>query len=236
VFVPGLTDPGVQILAEARNNTGLTGFGANKAQNYISAVDTTKPSIQIEVPRDGALFTLNQQVTPKFACSDGGVVESCTGAPVTADGHLDTSAVGQYEFTVTAVDISGNTITKTVRYSVGFFFGFRPPIDNQPTLNTGKAGHTIPVKWALQDAAGTFISDLNTVTSITSERFTCPSGTPSDPLEETTTASLVSLKYDAANNQFVYTWTTQKSWAGTCRRLFLALQDGSVHAADFQFK
>jgi hypothetical protein len=236
VFVPGLTDPGVQILAEARNNTGLTGFGANKAQNYISAVDTTKPSIQIDVPRDGALFTLNQQVTPKFACSDGGVVASCTGAPLTADGHLDTSAVGQYEFTVTAVDISGNTITKTVRYSVGFFFGFRPPIDNQPTLNTGKAGHTIPVKWALQDAAGTYISDLNTVTSITSERFTCPSGTPSDPLEETTTASLVSLKYDAANNQFVYTWTTQKSWAGTCRRLFLALQDGSVHAADFQFK
>jgi hypothetical protein len=236
VFVPGLDDPGVQILAEARNSTGLTGFGANKAQNYISAVDATNPSIQIDVPRDGALFTLNQQVTPKFTCSDGGVLASCIGTPLTADGRLNTSAVGQYEFTVTATDLSDNTTTKTVRYSVGFFFGFRPPIDNQPTLNTGKAGTTIPVKFALQDAAGTYVSDLNTVTSITSERFTCPSGTPTDAIEETTTASLASLKYDAANNQFVYTWTTEKSWAGTCRRLYLALLDGSVHAADFRFK
>ena len=234
-FVSGLTNPNVQILAEARNNTGLTGFGANKAQNYIAAVDTANPSIQIDVPRDGASFTLNQDVTPKFTCSDNGIVTSCTGSPLVG-GKLDTSTVGEHTFTVTATDISGKTTSKTVHYSVNFFFGFRSPIDNQPTLNTVKGGLTVPVKWSIQDAAGNYISDLNTVTSVSSETLKpCPVGS-SDAIEETTTASLVSLKYDSVNNQFVYTWATDKKWAGSCRRLYVALLDGSIHAADFQFK
>jgi hypothetical protein len=233
--VSGLTTPGVQIIAQARNNSGLTGFGANKAQNYIAAPDTTKPSIQIDVPRDGAGFTLNQDVTPKFTCSDAGILTSCTGSPLVG-GKLDTSTAGEHFFTVSATDSSGKTTTKTVRYFVNYFFGFRSPIDNQPTLNTVKAGLTVPVKWAIQDAAGNYISDLNTVTSVTSETLKpCPTGS-SDAIEETTTASLVALKYDSATNQFVYTWQTQKNWAGSCRRLHIALLDGSVHAADFQFK
>jgi len=234
-FVSGPTTPGIQIIAEARNNTGLTGFGANKAQNYISAVDASNPAIQIDVPRDGAVFTLNQVVTPKFSCSDGGVLLSCTGSPLVA-GKLDTSTPGEHTFTVTATDLSGNTTSKPLKYSVVFFFGFRAPIDNQPTLNVGKAGSGVPVKWALQDASGKYLSDLNTVTSVTSETLKpCPVG-PADVLEETATASLVALRYDAATNQFVYTWQTQKSWAGSCRRLYVALQDGSIHPADFQFK
>jgi hypothetical protein len=236
-FVDGLTTTGVQILAQARNNTGLTGFGANKAKYYISAVDTAKPSIQIDVPRDGAAFMLNQDVTPKFTCFDSGIVTNCvaSGDPPLVGGKLDTSTPGEHTFTVTATDSSSKTTTKTVRYSVNYFFGFRSPIDNQPTLNTVKAGLTVPVKWAIQDAAGKYISDLNAVTSITSEPFKCPSA-PTDVIEETTTAGLVSLKYDSATNQFVYTWQTQKSWAGSCRRLHIALLDGAVHAADFQFK
>jgi hypothetical protein len=157
------------------------------------------------------------------------------GSPLVG-GKLDTSTAGEHFFTVTATHSSGKTTTKMVRYFVNFFFGFRPPIDNQPTLNTVKAGLTVPVKWSIQDAAGNYISDLNTVTSVTSGQMPCASGVPSDTIEETTSAALVSLKYDAANNQFVYTWTTQKSWAGTCRTIFIALLDGSVHGADFRFK
>jgi hypothetical protein len=219
----------------AMNNRGFTGFGANKAQNYISAVDATDPRIQIDVPRDGGSFTLDQDVTPKFTCSDAGILTSCTGSPLVA-GKLDTSTPGEHFFTVTATDSAGNSDSKTVRYFVNFFFGFRAPIDNPPTINTVKAGLTVPVKWQIQDAAGNYISDLNTITSITSETLKpCPSGAP-DPIEETTTASLVSLKYDAATNQFVYTWQTQKSWAGTCRTLHVALLDGSDHVAYFFLK
>jgi hypothetical protein len=235
-FVNGLTNPSVQIIAEARDNNGYTGFGANKAQNYIASVDTAAPGIQIDVPRDGAVFTLNQTVTPQFACSDPGGVVSCTGAVLVTGGFLDTSTAGEHTFTVTATDLAGNTTQKSVRYSVVYFFGFRTPIDNQPTINVTKAGNTIPVKFAIQDASGQYISDLNVVTSITSDTLKpCPGGSL-DTIEETTTGSLVTLRYETATNQFVYTWATDKKWAGSCRRLYVALLDGSVHAADFQFK
>ncbi|HEV3478450.1 MAG TPA: PxKF domain-containing protein [Gaiellaceae bacterium] len=234
-FVGGLANPGVQIIAQARDASGLTGIGANKAQNYISSVDQTDPSIQIDFPRPGAVFTLNQQVTPKFACSDGGAVEECAGAVLVA-GRIDTTTAGEHTFTVTATDLAGNTTTKSVTYRVVYTFsGFRPPVNNQPTLNVAKAGSTIPVKWQLKNAAGAYVSDLNSVTSVTSETLKCP-GAATEVIEETTTATLVPLTYDTATNQFVYTWQTDKRWAGTCRRLHVALVDGLIYSADFRFK
>jgi hypothetical protein len=34
----------------------------------------------------------------------------------------------------------------------------------------------------------------------------------------------------------IYTWKTQKSRAGTCRRDFVAFSDDTVGRADFKFK
>jgi Mg-chelatase subunit ChlD len=235
VRVNGLTAP-TSIIGEARDVNGNTGFGANKGVNHTSFIDTTQgPSILINPPTQGAVFTLNQQVTPDFACSDPGGVANCTGAPLVG-GFLDTRTVGTHTFTVTATDLAGNVTTKTVTYSVRFAFaGFKPPVDNPPTVNVAKAGSTIPLKWSLQNAAGQFISDLDTVTSVSSEAIPCESG-PADQIEETATEGLVALKYDAVANQFIYTWTTQKSWAGTCRRVFVAFSDGTERTADFKFK
>lgn len=44
-----------------------------------------------------------------------------------------------------------------------------------------------------------------------------------------------SLSYDAASDMYTYVWKTNKSWAKTCRRLIVKLNDGSVHTADFGF-
>ena len=233
--VDGLTTP-TSIFAEARDVNGNTGFGMNKGVNHTAFVDTTQgPAIIIDRPLAEAVFTLNQQVSPDFACSDPGGVASCTGSPLVG-GFVDTRTVGTHTFTVTATDLAGNTSTKTVTYSVRFIFdGFKPPVDNPPTVNIAKAGSTIPLKWSLKNAAGQFISDLASVTSVSSEQIPCAGG-PSDQIEETVPAGLTELRYDPTANQFIYTWTTQKSWVGTCRRVFVAFSDGTARTADFKLK
>jgi hypothetical protein len=49
------------------------------------------------------------------------------------------------------------------------------------------------------------------------------------------TAGASGLKYDAANDQYTYTWKTDKKWAGTCRELVLDFVDGSRQTLTFTF-
>jgi hypothetical protein len=235
--VNGLTTP-THIMGQAMDMHGVTGYGANKGENHTSFTDpptTGGPDIVVEVPRPTAVFSLNQRVTPDFACSDEGAIDRCAGAVLVA-GDLDTSSPGEHTFTVTAEDLAGNVSTKSVTYVVRYTFqGFKSPVDNQPTLNVAKLGSTIPIKWSLLDVAGRYVSDLNSVTSVTSEKIRCPSAA-TDAIEETTNLGIVALKYDATKNQFVYTWQTVKSWGAGCRRVHVAFADGTVRSADFQLR
>lgn len=79
--------------------------------------DTVTPEIEIDSPRDGAVFDHGQSVVADYSCSDDGGIESCTGS--VADGQaIDTTAAGEHELTVTAVDAAGNRASRTVRYVV----------------------------------------------------------------------------------------------------------------------
>jgi hypothetical protein len=231
-------DVPVHVIGQVMKLSGVTGFGANKGENHTSFTDppSSGPDIVIESPRAGALFEQNEAVTPVFSCSDEGGVRSCIGSPLVG-GKLDTGTSGPRTFTVTATDLSGNVSTKSVPYYVRYTFqGFKPPVDNPPVINIAKLGSTIPIKWSLVDASGSFVSDLNAVTSVTSEKIKCPSAT-GDVIEETTTLGLTPLKYDAATNQYVYSWQTLKSWGTGCRRVWVAFADASPpRYADFQLK
>ena len=125
------------------------------------------------------------------------------------------------------------TVSITVKaVNVYTWSGFFQPVDNLPTLNKVKAGQAIPVKFSLGADYGLGILAANSPSSI---RITCPGGVPVDAIEETVTATNSGLSYDAAANQYIYVWKSDKAWAGTCRQFNLVLADGTSKAAGFSF-
>jgi hypothetical protein len=117
-------------------------------------------------------------------------------------------------------------------FTVYNWTGFYRPIDNPPTLNSVKAGQSVPVKFGLGGDVGL---DIFAAGSPSSSVIACPSGASTDEVE-TVTAGGSSLSYDAATGQYTYVWKTEKAWAGSCRRLTLKLRDGSEHSALFELK
>ena len=195
-------------------------------------IDRQAPSITITSPTN-ATYVLNQAVAAGYSCADGGAgVATCAG-PITSGSTIDTASIGARTFAVQAGDNVGNTASQSVSYSVGYAFsGFLAPVKAAPTVNTGKAGKTYPVKWQLTDANGAPISRLDAVQAITYQRTSCAafSSEPTAALETSTTGG-TSLRYDSTTNQYVYHWATPATMG--CYTLFLTLDSGQVFSAYF---
>jgi hypothetical protein len=200
---------------------------------FTFKVDKKKPVITITVPASGATYTAGQVVQAAYTCDDGtgSGIGSCTG-PVANGANIDTSP-GSHVFTVNATDNVGNVNSASVTYSVGYTFsGFLSPVNNPPTVNTGKAGRTYPIKWQLRDANGNLVSVLSAVVSVVIKSTPCGAFTndPTDALETSATGG-TGLRYDSATNQYQYNWATPGKG---CYTLFLKLNSGQVFTAFFQ--
>src|SRR4030095_9070789 len=110
--------------------------------------------------------------------------------------------------------------------------GFFQPVDNLPAVNVANAGSAIPVKFSLNGNKGITILAAGFPTS---QPFACGSGTPDD-IEETSTATISGLSYNATTDTYTYVWKTDRAWKGACRQLNVKLNDGTSHVANFQFK
>ena len=202
------------------------------------AGDETPPSITINTPEDGAEYKLGQLVAANYFCSDGGSGVSVCDGTVDSGSNIDTASVGSKTFTVDAEDVAGNTASASHDYSVLYDFGngsdggFLPPVDAFPTLNSMKAGTTVPVKFALGGDQG---PDIFAEGYPLSRSISCSAQLRTDPIEETVSASNSGLRYDDATGHYSYNWKTQKGWSNTCRQLILKFDDGTEHPINFKF-
>jgi alpha-tubulin suppressor-like RCC1 family protein len=208
----------------------------------VVRIDNAGPAVVVANPKaDGSSqFVVGQPATASYRCTDSasGFSTGCTGTvngvSVADGGTLPTDVKPEHALVITATDLAGNTSTVTVPYQVGYRFdGFFEPVLNRPSINTWSAGQTIPLKWRLFDANDNNISALSTFVGAGSFPFTCTTVPAPNTNPGSGANTQTGLSY--SGDKFQYGWATQKSWAGTCRRFVLRLDDGTFHLADFQF-
>jgi probable HAF family extracellular repeat protein len=194
-------------------------------------VDVTPPTLsipaditQVATGPDGAVVDFTATANDDV---DGSVPARCTPASG-GTFPLGTTTVG-----CEATDAAGNTARASFEVTVQYAFaGFYQPVDNNGVYNTVKAGSAIPVKFSLGRDMGL---DIFYSGYPKSSATPCDAQAQTDAIEQTaSTADAGKLTYDASSDRYNYVWKTDKSWAGTCRKLDLGLKDGSQHQAYFK--
>jgi len=224
--------------------TGLTGVTAVAGGIHHSVAivttegeDDTPPTIAITTPADGAAYLLNQTVPADYACQDepgGSGLASCIGTVLNSSA-IDTSSIGTKSFTVNGADNAGNTASDSVSYRVIYnFTGFFSPVENAPTFNIANAGQAIPLRFRITDANGLPVTDLVSVT-VTAVSLVCDLGTTANQVEEYTSGN--SGLQNLGDGYYQFVWKTPKSYANSCKTLWLDLGEGEgiAHPALFMF-
>ena len=192
-------------------------------------IDQTPPDVAVTGVSDGATYLPGS--VPAAGCS---TTDALSGVQTAAVLNSSGGPVGAIMATCSgATDIAGNAAAaESVTYAVMYgWTGFFQPVDNMPTLNTARAGASVPIKFDLGGNQGLNIFAPN---SPSSGVVPCGATGPESAIEETATAGGSTLTY--ANDQYTYVWKTDKSWVGQCRQLTLKLVDGTEHKALFKFK
>jgi hypothetical protein len=132
----------------------------------------------------------------------------------------------------TPSDANYTAASKSVQVSVVYrFAGFFTPVRNAPVTNVVRAGRTIPIKFSLGRYEGLQVLKPEAPTSsIMACRVIAPSEISDDDADDDSPGGL-----RAEGHMYTYQWKTDRAWAGTCRRLVLALADGTRHEALFRF-
>jgi hypothetical protein len=115
--------PDVVLSGEAANQsaqgsaTDNAGNSASVTVGHIS-IDKTPPAVSISSPASGVTYYLHQSATVAWTVTDALSGLATTSATVANGAALDTSVAGARTVTVTATDVAGNPVTKTVTYMV----------------------------------------------------------------------------------------------------------------------
>ncbi len=165
-----------------------------------------------------------------------------------ASGSTATGATDSIDVTASAADLAAPArlsavlclrsndagealITIPVSFQVQYAFtGFFSPIADG--LNDANAGSAVPAKFVIGGGSPAAIVDGG---SPTSHAVDCETGEALGAAEPIDTPGSSGFRYREADEAYHVNWKTDKSWAGTCRALSVALDDGTSHSALFRF-
>jgi hypothetical protein len=140
------------------------------------------------------------------------------------------------EFTPNDLNYTGSAATVSIdvssAVSVLHFRGFFKPVRNAPMFNRVRAGQAVPIRFTVDGYRGTTVLKAG---SPTSSPISCKAVRSENIVDETEPANHGGLRQDGAKFKFKYIWKTDRSWAGTCRKLVLTLVDDSSYEALFRF-
>lgn len=137
--------------------------------------------------------------------------------------------VGTTIVNVTATDANGNVSTATFTVTVQYnFSGFAGRVLNPPAVNTAFAGNTIPITFSLGGDKGLNIFAPN---SPSSQQANCSTWAPIGASSPANLAQGLTF----FNGTYQFYWQTDAAWAGTCRQLSVALNDGTVKTVKITF-
>ena len=211
--------------------TDVAGNPASVTVRY-TVVDRTAPAIQLTTPADGAVYRLRDRVVAAYSCTDqkgGSGVTACEG-DVANGAPIDTSTPGPHSFQVRTRDVAGNSDSRTVYYTVAYDFdGFLSPVANLPQSNRWMAGMPVPIRFSLNGYQGARPEAAGSPQSVR-----CDGRGTAEVVARAATKKPV-FRYARRSGRYWMLWKTERKWAGSCREFVLKLDDGSVHAARFEF-
>ena len=105
------------------------------------------------------------------------------------------------------------------------FNGLQPPVKDS-VLAEVRAGRALPLKFSLDGDLGL---DIFFEPPQVFECDAWPLGASEDAV------TTEPLWYDQEDDQYVFTWKTQREWAGTCRIIELTLDDGTAVTLEVSF-
>ncbi|WP_130648686.1 YDG domain-containing protein [Egicoccus halophilus] len=251
VTVTGITIAG----ADARNYT-LSNTTAT------SSADITKRSVTGSFAAANKVF----DGTTAASASDRSLADVVVGDAVRLTGGtatFDTAAVGSGKtVTLNGASLSGTdagnytlVVPVTAKASITAWnaqgHGFHQPVGAANSVfvaapatapaatastvwNSAKGGSTIPLKFNVL-AGGVEQTTTAAVTGFTATKLTCNTGATSDEVDFVTTGS-TTLRYDAADKQFIQNWQTPKVTADGCYRATVTFADGSSLSAFFRLR
>jgi hypothetical protein len=90
------------------------------ASHTYTVLDITKPHVVFRTPADGATYEQGSSLAYDYGCEDdpGGLGILACSSNIPVGSPLDTSKLGTFSFTVTAVDQQLNISQQTIQYSI----------------------------------------------------------------------------------------------------------------------
>jgi hypothetical protein len=138
--------PGLRCGAGFRSLDYLGNQEQPQSINFV--VDTTPPTVSVNSPV-ASTYTHGQSVSASYSCADSGSgIATCAGT-VPGGSSVDTSSIGQKNFTVVATDRAGNQNQISIPYGVTCAVCAR-----YDQTKTHVSGSTVPIKLSLCDVNG----------------------------------------------------------------------------------